>query len=106
MDVQTPYCATKHLSHQPKSQSPSLTIQHRADEGLGVLVDLLLGAADAEDTVVLELLAPAAARVVERQVTILPELRAACIASGTVRTGALEQIQLPLRSILHRMPAM
>ena len=55
----------------------ALTVQNRADEGLGVLVDLLLGAAGRKHTVVLELLAHATARVVQRQLTVLAQLCAA-----------------------------
>ena len=57
--------------------STALTVQNRADEGLGVLVDLLLGAARCKHAVVLKLLAHATARVVQRQLTILAQLCAA-----------------------------
>ena len=58
------------------------TIEHGADEGLGVLVHLLLAAAGAKHAVVLELLAHAAARVVQRQLSILPNFCAACTGSA------------------------
>ena len=63
--------------HSIAQQGTALTVQNRADEGLGVLVDLLLGAAGCKHAVVLELLAHAAAWVVQRQLTILAQLCAA-----------------------------
>ena len=54
------------------------TVKDRANEGLGVLVDLLLRAVAAEDLVEFVQLARAAPRIVHRQLTLLADLAATC----------------------------